>query len=62
MIIDKYTIENLLFWFLPWILLGICIGIWALFMIPYSPLYAFALGLSFITMDRYEEVKTRKTL
>lgn len=56
MSINKSTLENLLLWFLPWILLGIYLGIKTLFVVPYAPLYAFSLGLIFITYDRYIEV------
>lgn len=60
MTINRFTLENILIWFSPWIILGMVLGIYSLFVVSYAPLYAFSLGLAFITLDRYSEVKHRK--
>lgn len=57
---DDSTICNLLAMAAPWMLIGMIIGLVALFTCPVLMAECFCLALVFITIDRYYEIKGEK--
>lgn len=53
---DDNSTLNLFIWGAPWLILGVIFGLITLFIVPAAPLWAFSIGLSFITIDRLVEV------
>lgn len=54
------TIRNLLAMAAPWMLIGMIVGLVALFTCPVLMAECFCLALFFITIDRYYEIKDEK--
>lgn len=57
---DDSTIRNLLAMAAPWMLIGMIVGLVALFACPVLMAECFCLALFFITIDRYYEIKDEK--
>ena len=57
---DDSTIGNLLAMAAPWMLIGMIVGLVALFTCPVLMAECFCLALFFITIDRYYEIKDEK--
>ena len=57
---DDSTIRNLLAMAAPWMLIGMIVGLVALFTCPVLMAECFCLALFFITIDRYYEIKDEK--
>lgn len=57
---DDSTIRNLLAMAAPWMLIGMIVGLVALFTCPVLMAECFYLALFFITIDRYYEIKDEK--
>lgn len=57
---DDSTIRNLLAMAAPWMLIGMIVGLVALFACPALMAGCFCLALFFITIDRYYEIKDEK--
>lgn len=57
---DDSTIRNLLTMVAPWMLIGMIVGLVALFTCPVLMAECFCLALFFITIDRYYEIKDEK--
>jgi hypothetical protein len=57
---DDSTIRNLLAMAAPWMLIGMIIGLVALFTCPVLMAECFCSALVFITIDRYYEIKGEK--
>lgn len=57
---DDSTICNLLAMAAPWMLIGMIVGLAALFTCPVLMAECFCLALFFITIDRYYEIKSEK--
>lgn len=57
---DDSTIGNLLAMAAPWMLIGMIVGLIALFTCPVLMTECFCLALVFITIDRYYEIKGEK--
>lgn len=57
---DDSTIGNLLTMAAPWMLIGMIVGLVALFTCPVLMAECFCLALFCITIDRYYEIKDEK--
>lgn len=57
---DGSTVRNLLAMAAPWMLIGMIVGLVALFACPVLMAECFCLALLFITIDRYYEIKGEK--
>lgn len=57
---DDSTIGNLLAMAAPWMLIGMIVGLIALFTCPVLMAECLCLALVFITIDRYYEIKGEK--
>lgn len=57
---DDSTVRNLLAMAAPWMLIGMIVGLVALFACPALMAECFCLALLFITIDRYYEIKDEK--
>lgn len=57
---DDSTVRNLLAMAAPWMLIGMIVGLVALFACPVLMAECFCLALFFITIDRYYEIKDEK--